>query len=357
MPLKSLQIDSAVRERYSAAAAEREIALCCPVEYDSRLLQIIPAEVLDRDYGCGDPSRHVQPGETVLDLGCGGGKVCFIAAQVVGPEGRVIGVDCNDEMLGLARRSAPLIADRIGFANVSFLKARIQDLALDLDTFDAHLRRKPVGSASDWLAAQEHADELRHTQPLIPDESIDVVVSNCVLNLVRPGDREQLFAELFRVLKLGGRAVISDIVAGAEVPEELQGDPELWSGCISGAYQEEQFLAAFEAAGFHGIELLDRQSAPWQVVAGIEFRSVTVRAWKPIETAEHAPHSVIYRGPWKAVMDDAESEYVRGRPVAVTAATWQRLSQPPFAGQFLSAGDDPSTPGACAGNSDTPRCC
>src|SRR5690242_12310443 len=85
-----LNVDAAVRERYSAASQQREETLCCPVDYDARYLQAIPAEVLERDYGCGDPSKHVRPGETVLDLGSGGGKICFIAAQVVGPSGRVI---------------------------------------------------------------------------------------------------------------------------------------------------------------------------------------------------------------------------------------------------------------------------
>jgi arsenite methyltransferase len=99
---------------------------------------------------------------------------------------------------------------------------------------------------------------------MIPDESIDCVVSNCVLNLVRPEDRRQLFLEVFRVLKLGGRAAISDIVADEDVPERLQNDPELWSGCISGAFREDRFLHAFEEAGFYGIEIVARQSEPWR---------------------------------------------------------------------------------------------
>src|SRR6266550_503 len=91
--------ESAVRSRYAAAAQAPEGALCCPIEYDRRYLDIIPSEVIQKDYGCGDPSRYVKPGETVLDLGSGAGKICFIAAQVVGAQGRVIGVDMTDEML------------------------------------------------------------------------------------------------------------------------------------------------------------------------------------------------------------------------------------------------------------------
>ncbi len=107
----ALNTESTVRERYSSAAHQREPELCCPVDYDRQYLEIIPQEVIDRDYGCGDPSKYVRPGETVLDLGSGGGKICFIAAQVVGKTGSVIGVDMNDEMLELARRCQPTVMD------------------------------------------------------------------------------------------------------------------------------------------------------------------------------------------------------------------------------------------------------
>ena len=112
--------ESAVTERYTGAAHEREEALCCPVDYDPKYLEAIPDDVLERDYGCGDPSAWLREGETVLDLGSGGGKICFIASQVVGPRGRVIGVDMNDDMLALARGAAPVLAERLGYANVEF---------------------------------------------------------------------------------------------------------------------------------------------------------------------------------------------------------------------------------------------
>src|SRR5690606_22751544 len=123
------------------------------VQYDTRWLEVIPAEVIERDYGCGDPSRWVHEGDTVLDLGSGGGKICFIAAQVVGPRGRVIGVDCTDDMLALARRSQPVVAERIGCENVEFRKGRIQDLRLDLEQFEEHLAAAPVAGSNDWLQA------------------------------------------------------------------------------------------------------------------------------------------------------------------------------------------------------------
>src|SRR5438477_8417769 len=112
--------ESIVRQRYAAGAKERADKLCCLVDYDSKYLKIIPQEVIERDYGCGDPSRHVRLGETVLDLGSGAGKICFIAAQVVGPSGHVIGVDMTDAMLEIARRNAPIVARRIGYANIEF---------------------------------------------------------------------------------------------------------------------------------------------------------------------------------------------------------------------------------------------
>ena len=130
--MKTLAVESAVQARYAAAARRPEAALCCPVSYNQDFLKIIPQEVIAKDYGCGDPSKHVRPGETVLDLGSGAGKICFIAAQVIGPTGRVIGIDMTDEMLAVARRNAPIVAERLGYANVEFRKGRIQDLALEI---------------------------------------------------------------------------------------------------------------------------------------------------------------------------------------------------------------------------------
>ena len=168
----------AVKERYRAAAIKPESALCCPIDYDTRLLAVIPQEVIDKDYGCGDPSRCLRPGETVLDLGSGAGKICFIAAQIVGPKGQVIGVDMTDEMLAVARRNAPIVAERLGYSNVRFLKGRIQDLALDLERLDRELNQKPITDAAWFLAVGALAEELRVTLPLIPSASIDVVISN-----------------------------------------------------------------------------------------------------------------------------------------------------------------------------------
>jgi len=324
-------IEQAVRTRYSEAARAREESLCCPIQYDPRLLQAIPAPVLDRDYGCGDPSKHLREGETVLDLGSGAGKICFIASQVVGPSGRVIGVDMNDDMLELARASAPEVAARVGFANVEFRRGRIQDLGLDLDRLDAWLGAHPVRSSADLAQLEAEGARLRDTAPLVAEDTVDVVVSNCVLNLVRPEDKRLLFREILRVLRRGGRAVISDIVSDEEVPERLQRDPDLWSGCISGALREDRFLEAFEEAGFYGIEIIRRDEAPWRTVEGIEFRSLTVVAYKGKEgPCIDRRHAVVYRGPFREVTDDDGHVLRRGARMAVCEKTFALYSREPY---------------------------
>jgi len=327
--------EATVYERYAAAAQAVEPALCCPVEYDADLLTVIPDEIIERDYGCGDPTPFVRPGDTVLDLGSGGGKLCYIAAQVVGPAGRVIGVDCNHEMLSLARKHAPTVASRLGFANVDFRYGLIQDLQLDLERLGAELSRQPIVDPAGFLALRHVTEHLRHEHPLIADDSIDCVLSNCVLNLVRQQDRQQLFSEVFRVLRRGGRAAISDIVSDEDVPASLKDDPELWSGCIAGAFREDEFLAAFEQAGFHGIQIVKRQSEPWRTVAGIEFRSVTIVAHKGKQgPCLERNQAVVYRGPFKSVRDDDGHVYFRGERMAVCDKTFQLLQQEPYAGLF-----------------------
>jgi len=327
--------EDAVHARYAAAATAVEPALCCPVEYRREYLDAIPAEILERDYGCGDPSPYVLTGDTVLDLGSGGGKLCYILSQVVGPEGRVIGVDCNATMLQLARKYQDEVAARVGHANVDFRYGMIQDLRLDLERLHHELSEQPVRSAVDWVELRAREERLRREHPLVADQSVDCVVSNCVLNLVRREDREQLFREIFRVLKVGGRAAISDIVADEDAPEHLRQDPELWSGCISGAYREDRFLQAFVDAGFHGVQIARWQPEPWRVVEGIEFRSMTVLAYKGKQgPCRERNQAVVYRGPFRRVEDDDGHAYRRGERTAVCDKTYRLLQQPPYSGLF-----------------------
>lgn len=326
-----LDAEDATRLRYNAAARAREAALCCPVDYDRALLEAIPEEVIERDYGCGDPSRYVRAGETVLDLGSGGGKICFIASQIVGPEGRVIGIDMNDEMLELARRSAPQVAENIGHANVEFRRGRIQDLGLDVDRIERWLNENPVKSLQDMLRFEEEKARLVRDEPLIADESVDLVVSNCVLNLVREADKGQLIEEIYRVLRPGGRIAVSDIVSDEVVPAKLKNDPELWSGCVSGAFQELDLLRRLEAVGFYGIVLDKWEGEPFALVEGIEFRSVTITARKGKEgPCKEAGHAVLYKGPWKSVVDDDGHTLERGVRTAVCAKTFRILTGEPY---------------------------
>jgi SAM-dependent methyltransferase len=332
----SINQDEAVRSRYSNAAEAMEPALCCPVSYDPQYLAVIPSEILERDYGCGDPSRFVREGETVLDLGSGGGKICYIASQIVGSAGRVIGVDANDTMLGLAEKYREEIGDRIGFHNVSFRKGRIQDLKLDLSLVDKFLAETPVRSASDLASLEAYCDGVRQERPLVADASVDVVLSNCVLNLVKPEDKTQLFDEMFRVVKVGGRVAISDIVSDEDVPEEMQRDPELWSGCISGALREDRFLEAFDRAGFYGMRIAKRDERPWRVVDGIEFRALTIEAYKGKQgPCLERRQAVIYTGPWRKVVDDDGHVLERGHRMAVCDKTFRLYQQEPYASDIL----------------------
>lgn len=333
---RNMDVEQAVRERYSAASQAAEASLCCPVNYDSRYLEVLPDEIVERDYGCGNPSEHVCEGDDVLDLGSGGGKICFIASQVVGPEGSVIGVDMNDDMLGLARKYQDQVGDRIGWHNVDFRKGRIQDLALSIGRFEQLLQENPVQSADRWLDLQQTVERLRQEEPLVANDSVDVVISNCVLNLVRREDRHQMFSEIYRVLRRGGRAVISDIVCDEPVPDHLQNDPALWSGCISGAFLEHEFLKAFEQAGFYGVEIVSRQEEPWATLEGIELRSMTLRAYKGKDgpCMDHN-QAVIYQGPWKSVTDDDGHVLRRGVRTAVCKKTFDIYTKSPYAGQII----------------------
>ena len=153
---------------------------------------------------------------------------------------------------------------------------------------------------------------------------------------MRPADRRQLFAEIFRVLKKGGRAAISDIVCDEDVPAHLQADGELWSGCISGAWREDEFVAEFERAGFHGMKIEKRQVEPWQTVEGIESRSITVVAWK----GKQGPcldrnQALVYKGPFAQVTDDDGHVFERGVRAAVCDKTYNLLQSGPYGEAFL----------------------
>ena len=332
-----------VQDRYGAGAQAVEAALCCPIDYNPQYLEIIPQDVLDRDYGCGDPSRYVREGETVLDRGSGGGKICFIASQIVGEKGRVIGVDMTDEMLALARENAPIIAERVGYANVEFRRGHIEDLKLDLDALDKWLAKNPVKSAKDMEAMDAEILRMKSELTMIPDNSVDVIVSNCVLNLVSDTKKKQLFAEMFRVLKVGGRVAVSDIISDEDSPEALKKDERLWSGCISGALTELGFVEALEDAGFHGITVDKFEAEPWQIVEGIEYRSATYLAYKGKQgECLEKNQAVIYKGPFRQVQDDDGHVFMRGERSAVCEKTFNLMQREPYTDMFFAV--EPSIP-------------
>jgi len=321
-----MDVHAEVKKRYSAGAQAVQADLCCPVDYDRELLRMLPQEIIDKDYGCGDPSRYVREGDVVLDLGAGGGKICYMAAQLVGAHGKVIGVDMNDDMLALARKYQAHMAQQLGNDRVAFHKGYIQDLALDVAAMQDYLREHPVTSAADLERLQAWQTAQRLERPLIADQSVDLVISNCVLNLVADEQKQQLVREIHRVLKPGGRVAISDIISDEPIPAHLKHDSELWSGCISGAFEEEAFLQAFIDAGFVAAGYDKWEATPWRVVDGIEFRSVTLTATRP----ENTPcldygHAVIYRGPHASVSDDEGHVYPRGARIAVCERSYRLL--------------------------------
>lgn len=219
---------AAVQEKYGAAARQaaerRQVSECCPELgccdpitrnlYDDAEKQAVPEEAVLASLGCGNPTAlaDLRPGETVLDLGSGGGIDVLLSARRVGPAGKAYGLDMTDDMLALARENQR----KSGLKNVEFLKGEIEHIPL-------------------------------------PECSVDVILSNCVINL--SPDKERVLAEAFRVLKPGGRFAVSDVVVRGEVAEEVRQSMLLWVGCIAGALEEREYHAKLEAAGFEEISL------------------------------------------------------------------------------------------------------
>ncbi len=289
---------AAVRGFYGEAAEKPQEALCCPVKPSAEDLAHIPREVVERFYGCGSPVADalIRPGETSLDLGSGAGIDVFISARRVGPSGRAIGVDMTDGMLKVARECQAAVARNLGYDAVEFRKGFLEEV--------------PVA-----------------------DASVDVVTSNCVVNL--SPDKPRVFAEAWRVLKDHGRLVLADIVSEREVPPHQRRDPRLWGECISGALTEEELSASLERAGFYGLQVLKKTF--WKEVEGCRFFSVTVRGWKFRKTAGcvFIGQSAIYQGPYKGVSDEEGHWFPRDVAVEVCTDTASKLSAPPYAGQFV----------------------
>ena len=222
-----MEIKEIVKEKYGQAAlrvgaggssccgATAAVDACDPITsrlYDANQTAGLPEEAVKASLGCGNPTAlaELKTGETVLDLGSGGGIDVLLSARRVGPSGKAYGLDMTDEMLALARENQR----KAGVANVEFLKGEIEHIPL-------------------------------------PDNSVDVIISDCVINL--SGDKDKVLREAFRVLKPGGRFAVSDVVVRGEVPAEIRHSVELWIGCVAGALGESDYRAKLTAAGFAGV--------------------------------------------------------------------------------------------------------
>lgn len=250
-PLQATDLTGAIQERYSQVAlrgASNEIidTSCCSnasALYSQESLESITPQAAGASAGCGNPVgiADVKTGETVLDLGSGGGIDCFLAAQATGPEGHVYGVDMTHEMLKLARENA----EKLDAQNVTFLLGKIEAVPL-------------------------------------PDDQVDLIISNCVIALAP--DKQKVFDEIYRLLKPGGRFVVSDVVSTMELPEDARQDMSEWVSCIGGADLMSRYLDRISGTGFENVEVLvdngfssDETDDEWRG----SLRSVTVRAFKP----------------------------------------------------------------------------
>jgi len=218
METKKIPIHEAVESYY--AGKTKTSTSCCDSSccgdslYNPDLLTEIPADISGFSLGCGDPISlaALKPGESVLDLGSGGGLDCFLAAKQVGMTGRVIGVDMTPEMLAKARANA----ERMGYTNVEFRKGLLEAMPVE-------------------------------------DNTIDVVISNCVINL--SPDKQQVFQEIYRVLKPGGRLAVSDIVTGEPMPAEVLTDIEAWAACVAGAIPAKEYMEGLQKAGLTDVQV------------------------------------------------------------------------------------------------------
>jgi MoaA/NifB/PqqE/SkfB family radical SAM enzyme/ubiquinone/menaquinone biosynthesis C-methylase UbiE len=266
---------------YSKAAASINKDILNPVSLNDGELSDLPQES-QVSYGCGSPvdECNFKGGETLVDLGSGRGAECFLAAERVGSEGHVIGIDMLDSMLEISRESSKAVAKRLGYANCDFKKGFLEEL--------------PINS-----------------------QSVDVVISNCVINL--SPNKRKTFQEIFRILKPGGEVVVSDIISATEIPMDIKYNEKLRGECIGGAMKEEHLLSTVRDLGFTHISIKKRYL--YRDVKGFPFYSLT---WSAIKPGDMKVYNVIYRGPFQGVVTQ-EGEIVK-KGVITTIQLPQNIS-------------------------------
>ncbi len=263
---------STVKSYYAEAAIDTKEEILNPACYPDAMMEHIPPELRFRGYGCGSPvmDAALNPGHTVVDLGCGRGVECFLAARAVGAGGRVIGVDMLDPMLSLAKSGSLAVAAKLGYNNMEFRLGYLEDLPLD-------------------------------------DDSADLMISNCVLNL--SADKRRTFAEILRTLKPGGRLVVADIVTEITPDAAILNDEVLRGECIAGAFTHRDLVGILHETGFDHFRVIRR--APYRDVHGHRFFSLTYEARKPMaETMVR----VMARGPMRAIVSQSGQVLFAGIP-------------------------------------------
>ncbi len=330
-----------------SSSSDLKTGACCPAESMPPTLRIlledVHPQVKERFYGCGSPLPPALERMTVLDLGCGSGRDVYLLSRLVGPKGRVIGVDMTAEQLDVARRHRDWHAVRYGHAasNVAFVEGYIEDLAA-------------CG---------------------IADASIDVVVSNCVLNL--SPEKERVFAEILRVLKPGGELYFSDVFADRRIPEALRRDPLLLGECLGGALYTEDFRRLMQRLGCPDVRSVTQNPIPLldpdieAKIGMVNFRSITMRAFRLAmeDRCEDYGQIATYRGtipdlPHAFVLDD-HHRFETGKPLRVCGNTFDMLAQSRYAAHFVLAGEttthfglfDCAPAPAVAGATDCPPGC
>jgi 7,8-dihydro-6-hydroxymethylpterin dimethyltransferase len=285
--LATAQQDSrtSVKAFYSKAAASTQEEILNPACYPEEMMAHIPPELRFRGYGCGSPvlDARPQPGDRVVDLGCGRGIECYIASRLVGQEGRVIGVDMLDPMLEIAREGAATVSRNLGYENLEFREGYLESLPLE-------------------------------------ENAADLVLSNCVLNLST--HKRHTFSEIFRVLKRGGRLVVSDVVCETEPGSAIRNDDLLRGECIAGALTHRDLVGLLDEVGFAGFRLIRR--VPYRDVLGHRFFSMTYEALKP--SGSPWVH-VIYRGPMRAVQSYGGRMLFAGIPAVLPEEEARRMGE------------------------------